>query len=57
MRRPIWTSYMIKVDLAVWRRPDCDVCEVLMTKLSCFALAAADMKTSSKSLESRSVSV
>jgi hypothetical protein len=35
---------MSKVDLAVWRRPARAVCEVLMTKVSCFALAAADMK-------------
>ena len=26
---------MSKVDLAVWRRPDRTVCQVLMTKLSC----------------------
>jgi hypothetical protein len=43
LRRPRWTSYMSKVNLAVWRRPDCDVCEVLMTKIFCFALAAADI--------------
>jgi hypothetical protein len=35
---------MRKVDLAVWRRPDRAVCQVLMNKFSCFALAPADMK-------------
>ena len=40
-----WTNQVCKVDLAVWRRPsNRDVCEVLMTKFSCFALAPADMK-------------
>ena len=43
LRRSRWTTYMGKVDLAVWRRPARAVCEVLMTKFSCFALAAADM--------------
>ena len=32
---------MSKVDLAVWCRPDRAVYEVIMTKFSCFALAAA----------------
>ena len=49
-------SYMSKVDLAVWRRPARDVYEVLMTKFSCFALAAADMKHVQQ-VESRSASV
>jgi hypothetical protein len=35
---------MSKVDLAVWRRPARAVCQVLMTKFSCVALAAAAMK-------------
>ena len=39
-----WTTYMSKIDLAVWRRPARAVCQVLMTKSPCFALAAADMK-------------
>jgi hypothetical protein len=33
-----------KVDLMVWCRSDCTVRDLLMTKCSCFALAAADMK-------------
>ena len=53
-------TYMLheycKVDLAVWRRPARAVCEVLMTKFSCFALAAADMKHV-QHVESRSASV
>ena len=56
LRRPRWTTYMSKVDLAVWRRPDRAVYEVLMTKFSCFALAAADMKHVQQ-VESRSASV
>ena len=56
LRRPRWTTYMSKVDLAVWRRPDRAVYEVLMTKFSCFALAAADMKHTQQ-VESRSASV
>ena len=56
LRRPRWTTYMIRVDLAVWRRPDRAVYEVLMTKFSCFALAAADMKHV-QHVESRSASV
>ena len=48
---------MSKVDLAVWRpRPARAVCQVFMTKFSCFALAAADMKHVQQ-VESRSVSV
>jgi hypothetical protein len=35
---------MSKVDLVVWSGPARAVCEVIMTKFSCFALAAADMK-------------
>ena len=27
LRRARWTTYISKVDLVVWRRPDCDVCE------------------------------
>ena len=46
---------MSKVDLAVWRRPARAVREVLMTKFSCFALAAADMKHVQQ-VESRSAS-
>ena len=44
LRRARWTTYMSKVDLVVWRRPARAVYEVIMTKFSCFALAAADMK-------------
>ena len=47
---------MIKVDLVVWRRPARAVCQVRMTKFSCIALAAADMKHVQQ-VESRSVSV
>ena len=47
---------MCKVDLAVWRRPARAVCQVLMTKFSCFALATADMKHVQQ-VESRSASV
>ena len=54
--RPRWTTYMSKVDLVVWRRPARAVCEVLMTKFSCFALAAAYMKHVQQ-VESRSASV
>jgi hypothetical protein len=54
LRRPRWTTHMSKVDLAVWRRPARAVCEVLMTKFSCFALVAADMKHVQQ-VESRSV--
>jgi hypothetical protein len=43
LRRPRWTTYMSKIDLAVWHRPDRAVYQVLMTKFSCFALAPADM--------------
>ena len=32
-----------KVDLAVWRRAARAVCQTLMTKFSCIALAAADI--------------
>ena len=48
--------HVSKVDLTVWRRPARAVCEVLMTKSSCFALAAADMKHVQQ-VESRSASV
>ena len=41
-----WTTCTSRVDLAVWRHPDCAVCQALMTKFSYFGLAPppANMK-------------
>ena len=50
-------QYMSKDDLEVWRRPARALSQVLMTKFSCFALAAADMKPVQPRVESGSVSV
>jgi hypothetical protein len=47
---------LVKSDLAVWRHPARAVCQIPMTKFSCFALAAADMKPVQQ-VKSRSVCV
>ena len=59
VRRPRWTTCMSRVDLAVWPAAPIELyikIQVLMTKFSCFALAAADMKHV-QHVESRSASV
>jgi hypothetical protein len=42
LRRPRWTMYMSKVDLAVWRRPARDVYEVLMTTWRLYSAETAE---------------
>ena len=41
LRRPRWTTYISKVELAVWRRPARAVCQVLMTNIKVLILLCA----------------